>query len=49
MDAVTNFLLTALGVILIALVFYDIYATILRATKHPGPFSEIINRGWYHA
>jgi hypothetical protein len=45
-----NFLLTTLGVILLALVFYDIYATILRATKHPGPFSEIINRGlWWLA
>jgi hypothetical protein len=50
MDAVTNILMTALGVILLALVFYDIYATILRATKHPGPFSEIINRGsWWLA
>ncbi len=45
MDSVTNLLLTATGVILLALVFYDIYATILRATKHLGPFSEIINRG----
>lgn len=45
-----NFLLTALGVILLALVFYDIYSTILRATKYPGPFSEIINRGlWWLA
>ncbi len=50
MDSVANFLLTALGVILIALVFYDIYATILRATKHTGPFSEFLNRGlWWVA
>jgi hypothetical protein len=42
--------MTTLGVILLALVFYDVYATILRATKHPGPFSEIINRGlWWLA
>lgn len=45
MSATTNFFLTTLGVILIGLVFYDIYATILRATKHPGIFSELINRG----
>ena len=45
-----NFIMTTLGVILLALVFYDVYATILRATKHPGPFSEIINRGlWWLA
>jgi hypothetical protein len=45
-----NFLLTTLGVILLVLVFYDIYATILRATKYSGPFSEIINRGlWWLA
>ncbi len=41
----TDFLYTAAGVIFLALVFYDIYATILRATKHPGLFSEFINRG----
>lgn len=40
-----NILLTATGVLLLALVFYDIYATILRATKHPGPISEFLNRG----
>jgi hypothetical protein len=46
----TNFLLTTLGIVLLALVFYDIYSTILRATKHPGPFSEFINRGlWWLA
>ncbi len=48
MNWATNFLLTTAGVVLLALVFYDIYATILRATKHPGPFSEFINRGlWW--
>jgi hypothetical protein len=45
MNSTTNFLLTTLGLILLALVFYDIYATILRATKHLGPFSELVNRG----
>ena len=48
MSGTTNFLLTSGGVTLIALVFYDIYSTILRATKHPGFFSEFINRGlWW--
>jgi hypothetical protein len=48
MNSATNFLLTTLGIVLLALVLYDIYATILRATKHPGPFSEFINRGlWW--
>jgi len=50
MDSVTNILLTIAGVVLLFLVFYDIYATILRATKHPGPFSEFLNRGlWWIA
>ncbi len=49
-DSTTFYLLTAAGVILIALVFFDIYSTILRATKHPGPFSEFLNRGlWWLA
>src|SRR5215212_10213522 len=48
MSAAANLLLTIAGVVLIALVFYDIYATILRATKYPGPFSEFLNRGtWW--
>ncbi len=43
-------LLTALGGGLLVLVFYDIYATILRATKRPGPISENLNRGlWWVA
>ncbi len=45
MDLVTNYLLTAAGSILLALVFYDIYATILRGTKHLGLFSRLLNRG----
>lgn len=50
MNGLTNILLTGGGIILLALVFFDIYATILRATKHPGPFSELINRGsWWIA
>ncbi len=42
-------LLTSLGVILLTLVFYDVYATILRATKHPGPISANLNRGLWWA
>lgn len=45
MDATINLLLTTAGFSLLALVFYDIYATILRATTHPGPFSNFLNRG----
>lgn len=46
----TNLLLTIAGIGLIAFVFYDIYATILRATKYPGAFSEILNRSlWWIA
>lgn len=38
------------GVGLLALVFYDVYATILRATKRPGPISDNLNRGlWWAA
>jgi hypothetical protein len=43
-------LMTTLGGGLLALVFYDVYATILRATKRPGPISENLNRGlWWAA
>jgi hypothetical protein len=45
MNPLTNLVLTIAGIILLGLVFYDIYATILRATKQPGPFSEFLNRG----
>ncbi len=45
MDLVTNYSLTAAGSVLLALVFYDIYATILRGTKHSGLFSRFLNRG----
>lgn len=42
--------MTTLGGGLLALVFYDVYATILRATKRPGPISENLNRGlWWAA
>ena len=48
MNEESNVLLTIAGMVLLALVFYDIYATILRATKHPGLFSELLNRGlWW--
>jgi hypothetical protein len=45
MSPTLNIGLTIAGVALLAVVFYDIYATILRATKQPGPFSEFLNRG----
>lgn len=45
MNTATNILFTGAGAALLLLVFYDIYATILRATQHPGPFSEFLNRG----
>jgi voltage-gated potassium channel Kch len=48
MSATANLLLTLAGAGLLVLVFYDIYATILRATKYPGPFSEMLNRSiWW--
>jgi len=40
----TDILLTIAGAAILVLVFYDIYATILRATKHSGPFSTSLNR-----
>ncbi|GEM_PF-894193 len=48
MNLTTNVLLTTAGFLLLILVFYDIFATILRATRYPGPFSQLINRGlWW--
>jgi len=44
MSFITNLLLTMAGIGLITFVFYDIYATILRSTKYPGLFSDILNR-----
>ena len=41
--------MTTLGGALLALVFYDVYATILRATKRPGPISDNINRNLWRA
>ncbi len=50
MSSLTNILLTSAGAVLLILVFYDIHATILRATKQPGPFSTLLNRGlWWIA
>ncbi len=40
-----SYLLTALGVLLILLVVYDVYATILDARSRAGPISETLNRG----
>lgn len=42
-------LFTFLGGLLLCAVFYDIYATILRATERPGPLSKWINRGLWMA
>ena len=50
MTSGTDILLTIAGITILVLVFYDIYATILRATKHSGPFSTLLNRGlWWIA
>lgn len=50
MNSGTDILLTVAGAALLAVVFYDIHATILRATKQPGPFSTSLNRGlWWLA
>ncbi len=50
MNSGTSILLTMAGAAVLALVFFDIYATILRATKHSGPFSTGLNRGlWWIA
>jgi len=50
MNSVTSILLTIAGAALLALVFFDIYATILRATKHSGLLSSSLNRGlWWIA
>lgn len=40
---------TTLGASLLTLVLDDVYATILRATKRPGPISERLNRGMWWA
>lgn len=45
MNPTTDYLLTIAGLILLSVVFYDIYATILRATKHSGLFSRVLNHG----
>ena len=45
MNPTTNILLTIAGLLILTLVFYDIHATILRATKQPGPISTLLNRG----
>lgn len=45
MSGTANFLFTAAGVFLLLVVFFDIYATIIRATQYSGPLSESLNRG----
>lgn len=44
MDNIANYLLTALGIMVLMLVAYDVYATILHARKNPGPISDTLNR-----
>jgi hypothetical protein len=44
MDSATNFLITGAGVVLLLVVFYEIYATILRSAKYPGLISDFLNR-----
>ena len=40
----TNILLTTTGILLLAFIFYDIYSTILRATKRQGLLGDFLNR-----
>ncbi|MEJ7713542.1 MAG: potassium channel family protein [Pyrinomonadaceae bacterium] len=40
----TSSLSTTLGLLLLLLVAYDVYATILHARKRPGPISDTLNR-----
>jgi len=50
MSLTENILLTAIGFILLGLVFYDIYSTILRSSEFSGLFSRLLNRGlWFLA
>ena len=49
MNLTLNILLTTAGFLLLILTFYDIFATILRATRYPGPVSQLINRGLWRA
>jgi hypothetical protein len=45
MNPASEITLTTAGAAILILVFYDIHATVLRATKQPGPFSSFLNRG----
>lgn len=45
MNFTTNILLTIIGFILLLLVFYDIYSTILRSSEYSGLLSRLLNRG----
>ena len=50
MNSASEILLTIAGVAILILVFYDIHATVLKATKQSGPFSTLLNRGlWWIA
>ncbi len=49
MNSATNFLLTLAGALLLAIVLYDIYATVLKATKQSGLFSTFLNRSLWRA
>lgn len=50
MSPTNEIFLIIAGAAMLFLVFYDIHATVLRATKQPGPFSTVLNRGsWWLA
>ncbi len=45
-----KWILTAVGFLLIFLVVFEVYMTVVRAHKHPGPVSKKINRWlWWMA
>ena len=47
MNSATEIALTIAGAAILVMVFYDIHATVLRATKQPGPFSSLLNRSFW--
>ena len=47
MNSASEIALTVAGAAILLMVFYDIYATVLRATKQSGPFSSLLNRGFW--
>lgn len=49
MGGTMNALLTMTGLLLLLLVFYDIYSTILRSSEYSGLLSKMLNRGMWRA